>query len=93
MNLSSYMDYLTHQESPAEFIKEAEGMRVVTPDGEVDLLILIRDHCLDNPELRKWNDAFVWQLISRYGDEAIVTSDDMLKDPEYQAFVASQANR
>lgn len=72
MTLSFFMDYITHDVEADEWEAEAAGMVVVTPDGRMDLLPLLMDDCLEDPSLSKWRNAFVWQLIAKHGDKAIV---------------------
>ena len=68
--LEQFMDYLTHDIE--DWADECRGGVIRTPDGDVSLLVAVMDRCLENPQLSKWRNAFVWHLCEKYGDNARV---------------------
>ena len=72
LDLRTYMDYLTHEVEADDWRAEVKDMICVTPNGNIDMAVLVFDSCLENPELSKWRDAFVWRLVEQFGDDACV---------------------
>src|SRR5688572_11445818 len=72
--LDDFMDYLTHAD--ASWVEECRGGIIRTPDGDVSLLVAVLDECLEDPQLSKWRNAFVWRLSEKYGDDARVQFSD-----------------
>ena len=76
MSLCAFMDYLTHDVEATEWDDECDGKAVQTPAGRADLGLLVADPCLADPQLSAWKNAYVWRLIERYGDAAVVVQDE-----------------
>jgi len=70
------MDYLTHDVAAADWETEVENMVCVTPDGNIDMSVLVFDSCLEDPLWSKWDKAIAWLLVNQYGDEAQVLFKD-----------------
>ncbi len=72
LDLRLYMEHLTHDIDASDWETEVENMVCVTPNGNIDMSVLVFDSCLENPKLSKWRHAMVWLLVDQYGDEAQV---------------------
>lgn len=73
-SLSAYMDYLTHDVEAADWSEDIKGMVCQTPLGSCDLSVLVFDPYLSDPQKVACRSAYVWRLIERFGDAAVVKS-------------------
>ncbi len=75
ISLAAFMDHTVHSSGPEEFVDNCRGYVCVTPDGRIDMDVLGKDPCLADPQKSAWKHAFVWRLIGKYGDQAVVLAE------------------